>query len=235
MRILSFLVAGAALVLAGGSAHAQSSRYAQVDSDGVGNCIFSNQELSYQQEGSAAYRNNKTEFSNGENVHVRCYFAQPLGQYRSNGRLSNSLRDGRGYFVDFELRDPARPGSMGPDIVSGQHYDYDSSDASMTQQRFDIGDMADCDFRLPESENRRWGNSASRCTDLNHFTRRVAEEAGASLPFTATYCVRVFMQFADVIDERREFDSNTGSWRTSRAPRIMDHRIAESCFDYTVR
>jgi len=228
--VMRTALAVAALLAVSGPAAAQ--QYRQVDSDGVGNCIFSNRVLGFGEEGSAAYRSAKTSFSEGEDVFVRCYFAQPLGNYARNGRRSNSLRNGE-YFADLELRNPVRD-SHGPDIVGGMRFSYDASESGMNQQRFDIGDVPDCDFRLPAYDARVWGVGENRCPDLARFTRALAESRNASYPFTATYCVKVFAQFSDVVDERREIDGNTGTVRVNRGERLMDHRISESCFDYTV-
>ncbi|WP_209348259.1 hypothetical protein [Pontixanthobacter sp. CEM42] len=219
-----------ALILA--AAGAQANTYRKVDSDGVGNCVFSDRVLNKGAEGDAAYRASKVNFSEGEDVFVRCYFAKPLGEYARSGKIKNSLREGE-YYADLELRSPTRS-SQGPDIVGGMQFDYAPHEARLNQQRFDIGSVTDCDFRLPAYDARVWGVGEDRCPNLTQLTRAVGKKRNAAFPFTAKYCVSVMVQFADVVDERRELDGNTNTIRVQRSPRLMNHRLSESCFDYTV-
>ena len=87
MTKLTLAIGAAASLMLVASAYGQSNSYRQVDSDGVGNCLFSTSMLNRGEEGGPAYRAARTQFSDGDNVFVRCYFAKPLGQYTRSGRL----------------------------------------------------------------------------------------------------------------------------------------------------
>lgn len=230
-------VVGLAVVLTtlgGDDAIAQQSPFRVLDSDGNGNCIFSESLLNYQEENSAAYQNLKTEFVDADYVYVRCYYGKTLQQYETGGgKVFNSLRDKREWYADLVLQTPSRS-SRGDDVLGGMMFTYDPGEENNDQQRFDIGSVRACDFRMPPMEAFQWGADRDRCPQLREFTRILAEKNNESLPFTARFCVQVLYEFADEINEETRYDRHTEEWVTKRGPGILPHRISESCFDYTV-
>ena len=187
------------------------SEYRQVDKDGVGNCIFSTGELSYQNESAPGYSQITTSFKAPSPVHMRCYYPSILKPYESKGKVFNSLRDDQVFVTDLELFEPT-VGNQGPEFIEGARTRYDDNWKPKDQSRFDIMTY-NCDFS---------------CPDLEDHTRYVANRLNEPLPFTAKYCVTIKFFWADRMVERWEngvklIEPDKGATK-----------ISQGCFDYTV-
>lgn len=235
---LKYLLAPASILhgLVYCSAVAGASVHRQPDANGVGNCVFSPQPLPFEKESDPAYAQIKRSFSEGEDVHVRCYLPKPVSDYRDVGKIYNSLRDENEYHARLVW---VRP-NMGNDadyLVTGLATEYTAADGVVDQQRFDIEVAPNCDFNYSADvvKRERYRGVGSRgCVDLGNFIRAVAAEQQLSLPMTARFCVQQHVNAADKEQQIEEWDPALGKKRYSTRRIEYRHLMTRSCFDYQV-
>lgn len=236
--VLTLVLAGAAL--AASPAAAQSSPLRQVDpATGAGNCVFSPQELLKGQEGTAAYKAIKSDFNEGESIHIRCYWPKPLSAYRSAGKIANEIRDKNQYSFGLFWMEPTIDGTG---YVERFVQDMASEDAaaafSWDQQRFDLYDSdPDCDIRVQDErlQDQYGVTSPYRCLNLANFARTFAPAKGHK---SLRFC---FKQYVEVADQTATYTGADSSdpLRLRRSSRTMNDTypvvIAEGCFNYHLK
>ena len=239
MRFSTIIIAAtAATILATPAAKAgisNPSNYRQIDANGVGNCVFSPQELPYQNESAPGYRAIKTEFSEGENVHVRCYWAKTASEFQNVGRIWNSIRDNSRFHSSLIWVRPPELKADAPDFfINSVQTPVDAQFAAADQQRFDIVEASDCDFQIinfPKQEE--YGvSSPNNCIDLAGFARAMRPKYALSDPATFEFCVQQYVEAADTETPRQEWDRTLGRYRYSTQRNEYRHLMARGCFTY---
>lgn len=240
------MIAGA-LGLAGAAmapqpASAQASPLRKVDAEGIGNCVFSPQELPKGGEGTAPYKAIRSDFNEGESVHIRCYWPKKLAAYRAAGKIFNEIRDKNQYSYALYWMAPGVDGAPPYETFMQDMASADASEAmAWDQQRFDLyDDHPDCDVRVQDDKLKSmYGvTSPHRCLSLSAYARKQRQTpAGAGLE-TFRFCFRQYVEVAD--------DTVTWSGRDSSDPlRLRTHRttennirqvvIARGCFNYHLK
>ena len=211
-----------------------ASPHRKVDSQGIGNCVFSTSELGFQKDGSYKLT---TQFTAPQEVHSRCYFPKMTKEYESLGKVYNSLRDKREKYASFNVK-----GSHGLFQIDSMKFTYDDDNADWDQQRFDITGTADSDFMLYDRDATRFGgvvkNAASTAgglsLDLGNYVKAMAESDG-KYPYTAKFCMDVNISVADDTKTVEKWDSNHQNREWVKVPVYKTHALAQSCFDYTIK
>lgn len=206
---------------------------------GTGNCVFSPQELLKGQEGSPAYRAIRSDFREGESIHIRCYWPKPLSAYRSAGRIANEIRDKNQYSYALYWMMPRADGNGHVERLLQDMASPDAAGAfTWNQQRFDLyDDNPGCDIKVQESELRRqYGvTSPSRCLSLANFARTFPLANGLR---TLRFCFKQYVEVADRTATYTGADA-TDPRRIRRASRTLNDSypvvIAEGCFNYQLR
>ena len=228
------LTAGMTLIATQTMAAIQSaSPHRKVDSQGIGNCVFSRSELGFQKDGSYQLT---TKFTAPQAVHARCYFPKMTKEYESLGKVYNSLRDKREKYASFNVK-----GSHGLFQIDSMKFTYDANNADWDQQRFDITGAAESDFMLYDRDATRFGgvvkNAASTAgglsLDLGNYVKSMAESDG-KYPYTAKFCMDVNISVADDTKTVEKWDSNHQNREWVKVPVYKTHALAQSCFDYTI-
>lgn len=242
------ITAGAALALALALAptapSAQSGNYRKVDpATGYGNCLFSPMELAFKQEGSPAYQAARTTFTEGESIHIRCYWPRKLATYRTAGKLSNELRDKDQYSYALIWM---RPDSIASGEKEYYIQDMASPDASgamgWDQQRFDLyDDNPGCDIKVRDGKLQSdYGvTSPNRCLNLANFARKMTQRYPAIAGLrTFRFCFRQYVEVADSKTTYTGLDSGDPARRRTVSTTRQDTYpviIAQSCFDYRLK
>lgn len=222
-----------------GPAAAQASPLRKIDAQGIGNCVFSPQELPKGGEGTAPYKAIKTDFTEGESVHVRCYWPKPLSAYRSAGKIANEIRDKNQYSFGLFWMVPFTDKS-GYDERFLQDMASEDASAAMNwdQQRFDLyDDHPDCDVRVQDERLKdQYGvTSPHRCLSLANFARTFQPAKGMK---SLRFC---FKQYVDVADQTATYTGRDSSdpLRLRRSSRTMNDTypvvIAQGCFNYHLK
>lgn len=218
--------------------------YRKVDpKTGYGNCLFSPQPLGFQQEGSAAYLAARSSFSEGEDIHVRCYWAKPLASYKKGGKLQNELRDKNQYSYALVWAQPEGISGGDPEMLIQDMASPDADEAmDWDQQRFDLyEDDPDCDIKVKDGKlKEEYGvTSANRCLNLANFARRMKVRFPAlKTTDTFRFC---FRQYVEVADSETTYTGKDSSdkWRLKEVSTTLADTypliIAQSCFDYSLK
>jgi hypothetical protein len=196
------------------------AKYRAPNKDGSGNCIFGTAGLPYQQE--EGYDVKKVVSSPETIFEARCYYPQQVREYGSHGASFNSIRDEYGrYNVQVAVADAE--GNIEWDNV-GQLRMSDSS-ASWDQQRFPMEPGSSHCAGKDDSELGTGG-----CLDPEKRLRDIARKRGATLPYTGKVCIFVFMNWADMYEERWD-----GARLIHDPVSIQTTNLASGCVEYTVR
>ena len=230
------LFAATLSVLVATPATAQSSRFFRANADGTGNCVFSPQPLPFNQESAPGYAAITTSFTEGQNVHVRCYFPKPLSAFRPIGKMSNSIRDKDEYYYGLIWERPKDFGGSHPDF---HIVDLATPNAkgmlSNVTQRFDIYQESDCDFAIPATDLTKYGvTSPHRCIDLAAFARAMQREYPDHARSPFRFCV---YQYVEAVDENatfRTWDPTLSKYRVDTKPRLYKALMTRGCFDYAI-
>lgn len=237
------MIAGA-LGLAGAAmapqpASAQASPLRKVDAEGIGNCVFSPQELPKGGEGTAPYKAIRSDFNEGESVHIRCYWPKKLAAYRAPGKIANEIRDKNQYSFSISWMMPAEGGSG---YIERELQDMASEDAAgafgWDQQRFDLyDDHPDCDIKVRDGQLKRdYGvTSPNRCLNLANFARSFTLVSGLK---TLRFCFKQYVEVADTVGTYKGYDSSDPTRRrmqTSQLTEYYPHVIARGCFNYHLK
>lgn len=232
------------LALAPTAAPAQSGGYRKVDpATGYGNCLFSPMELGFKQEGSAAYRAARTSFTEGESIHIRCYWPRKLATYRTAGKLSNELRDQNRYSYGLVWVMPDNIGGPDKEVLIQDMASPDANEAmSWDQQRFDLyDDNPGCDVKVKDGKLKSdYGvTSPNRCLNLANFARKMMVRYPAIAgQRTFRFCFRQYVEVADSTATYTGRDSTDPTRRRSVSTTMQDSYpviIAQSCFDYRLK
>ncbi len=196
------------------------ARYRTPNKDGSGNCIFSNVGLPYQQEDT--YDVKKVISAPEKIFEARCYYPQLVREYQQHGASFNSIRDEYGrYNVQVLVADSQ--GNIEWESV-GQLRMSESS-AEWDQQRFP---MEPGSSHCAGKDDSALGTGG--CLDPEKRIRAIAQEEGATLPYTGKVCVFVFMNWADQYEERWD-----GAHLNYDPVNIQTTNLASGCVEYTVR
>jgi hypothetical protein len=220
-------------------AAAQASPLRKVDANGVGNCVFSPQELPKGGEGTAPYKAIKSDFNEGESVHIRCYWPKPLSAYRSAGKIYNEIRDKNQYsFALFWMNPGTDGGHSGEYFVQDMASDDASGALGWDQQRFDLYDNnPDCDIKVHDGKLQSdYGvTSPFRCLSLANFARTFPLAQGQK---SLRFCFKQYVEVADRTATYTGLDSSD-PWRrrTVSTTRNDDYKlvIAQGCFNYHLK
>jgi hypothetical protein len=223
------LASGMLLIAAAAQAAVDPSPHRKVDAQGVGNCVFSTNELSRGEDSSYKLTNS---FKAPQSVHARCYFPKTLDNYSSAGKFANSMRDTHEYWTSLMIQRPD-----GLTVIDRGLYDFDGT---WDQQRFDIdGTAENADFGLKGSEAERYGASV-KSTDtsemslnLPNYVKALAVAAN-KFPYTAKFCMDVYTDIADSVHEESKYDDFSKKWITKQVPQTKSYIISRGCFDYTI-
>ncbi len=211
-QLFGALVLAALAATLPSEAEAQPSPHRRIKR-GIGNCVFSNKLLNHKGDGSYKL---KRRFNAPEQVYARCYYAKPLKEYKSIGKLKSQLR-GTGYEpprFNRRLQFKVPVWNYAHTIrVSGRNEKWD-------QTRMDIVSSGRCDFK----KKPRTG----RCINLEQEVRRMAKEEKASLPYTTEICVHIDF---DMVDKKVPNPKN----RLQLIDKKQFYTIAKGCFEYTVQ
>lgn len=236
--VLTLVLAGAAL--AASPAAAQSSPLRQVDpATGAGNCVFSPQELLKGQEGTAAYKAIRSDFNEGESIHIRCYWPKPLSAYRSAGKIYNEIRDKNQYSFALFWMEPGLNGAPDREYMVQDMASEDAASAfSWDQQRFDLYDDApDCDIKVQDGKLKSdYGvTSPNRCLGLANFARTFVSAKGLE---TLRFCFKQYVEVADRTATYTGLDSSD-PWRRRTVSTTENDTykvvLAEGCFNYHLK
>lgn len=211
------------------------SSHRQVDENGVGNCVFSTGELPYRNESAPGYRAIKTDFTEGEDVHVRCYWPRTASRYSSVGRLWNSIRDDNRYHSSLIWVRPPELNADAPDFfINSVKTTVDEQFSAADQQRFDIVEASDCDFQIIDvPKQSEYGvTSPNNCISLAGFGRAVRPRYALNDPRTFRFCVQQYVEAADTQTEVREWDRTLGQYRSATRRNEYRHLMARGCFTY---
>jgi hypothetical protein len=203
---------GALLVLCAGVATAGEKTYRHIE-DGLGNCIWATHSLPKDKE--STYADVRGAFKSPDKlVEHRCYYAKPLSEYLSEGRVSNSLRDQKKYWSQYILT--GRGGELDQLVNIRQPWNYGPDVASFDQTRaiLDV-DNSNC---VMKSSDPKTGSDAG-CVDVEKALRAAAK---GKFPITGHLCLDIFFEVADKVVP--------GTNEPVREVR----RIAAGCFEYTV-
>ncbi|MEZ4267360.1 MAG: hypothetical protein R3F39_13350 [Myxococcota bacterium] len=189
------------------------SKYRKVV-DGVGSCVFSTDEVPFKKEDSYKVQ---TEFSGDDEIHLRCYFAKQLVDYRDQGKISSQLRGMEGGNPSISTRlqfAPPRWQYRGNIKVTEAALDWD-------QMRADLVRSGDCNYRKEPKEG-------SPCINIAEEVRNLVRDEGHSLPYTTEICVH--FEF-DVVEEKIPNPKNVLE--------MIDKKsfvtLAKGCFKYTLK
>lgn len=238
-KAIALSLAATVTLIVPGPAAAQASPLRKIDAQGIGNCVFSPQELPKGGEGTAPYRAIKTDFTEGESVHVRCYWPKPLSAYRSAGKIANEIRDKNQYSFGLFWMAPFtdKPG-YDERLLQDMASEDAASAMSWDQQRFDLYDNnPDCDVKVQDGElKRQYGvTSPHRCLSLANFARTFTQARGLK---SLRFC---FKQYVDVADQTATYTGRDSSdpLRLRRSSRTMNDTypvvIAQGCFNYHLK
>lgn len=235
----SLLLAATLGVAAATPAAAQSSPLRKVDAQGIGNCVFSPQELPKGGEGTAPYKAIKTDFTEGESVHVRCYWPKPLSAYRSAGKIYNEIRDKNQYSYALFWMEPGINGAPDREYMVQDMASEDAAGAfSWDQQRFDLYDDApDCDIKVQDGKLKSdYGvTSPNRCLGLANFARTFVSAKGLG---TLRFCFKQYVEVADRTATYTGLDSSD-PWRRRTVSTTENDTykvvLAEGCFNYHLK
>lgn len=209
------------------------SPHRKVDGKGIGNCVFSGAELGFKQDSSYKL---KSSFTASETVHARCYFPQTLQDYKPLGKVLNELKENEQYWASLSVK-----GSNGYFTIDEMMFTVNKWESD--QQRFDITGDATGDFGYEisrESEARRFGATVRNedagyyAVNLAHYVKAMSESAG-KYPYTANFCLDVFVKVADDTKTVEKFNQRTNQREWVKEPIIKQHLLAKSCFDYTLK
>jgi hypothetical protein len=200
--------------------------------DGIGNCVFSTEELLYQKDSSYQLT---TEFTAPQAVHARCYYPKTLQEYKTMGKTHNSLR-ASSYFGSFGLKNESTSLSTNKYTVKKETSD---------QQRFDIdGTGENTDFginnkitadKFGATQLRKATQNTEYAIDMGKYVKAMAEMAG-KYPFTATFCIKNYIEYADESKVFKHFNEKTKTWSESLPTQVIKIApLAEGCFDYTIK
>jgi hypothetical protein len=220
-------------------AAAQASPLRKVDADGVGNCVFSPQELPKGGEGTAPYNAIREDFNEGESVHIRCYWPKKLAAYRTDVKIFNEIRDKNQYsFALYWMM----PGVDGGAEVERFVQDMASDDATgafnWDQQRFDLYDNnPDCDIKVQDGKLQSdYGvTSPYRCLSLANFARTFSLAQGLK---SLRFCFKQYVEVADRTATYTGLDSSD-PWRRRTVSTTMNDTyklvLAQGCFNYHLK
>jgi len=232
---------GLALGLAPFEAQAKSLR--KIDpATGTGSCIFSPQELPKGGEGSSAYLAARTDYTEGEDVHIRCYWPRKLSTFRTQGKIFNEIRDKNRYSYGLFWIMPGLNGGPGVERLIQDMASEDAAGAmAWDQQRFDLYEnKPDCDVKVQDGKLKRdYGvTSPYRCLSLGNYARKMRQTfSGLESQRTFRFC---FKQYVEVADKQVTYTGKdaTDPWRLRRLSTTMHDTypvvIAQGCFNYTL-
>lgn len=230
-----------------------ASKHRKVDANGVGNCVFSAQPLPFKTENAPAYGAITTTFVEGQDVHARCYWGKMASEFGAAGKVFNSVRDEQRYRTSLIWqRVPGDDQNPGDVAITSVKTTVDGEWVMADQQRFDIYDRPDCDFKELDASKRALNGFSSphNCADiasylrmqiaLNQRARANKPDDGIQMPVlsendTFRICIQQNVIVADKISESRRWDKVSQSWRTDRQPFKYNLPMARGCFDYRLR
>ncbi|MEO0815790.1 MAG: hypothetical protein AAFX86_00655 [Pseudomonadota bacterium] len=229
MKSLLLVFATALIAWVWAPAEAQSA-FRQIDSYGAGNCIFSTGQLPKGQETAPGYRQISTLFDEGDDIHVRCYFAQTLADYASLGRVANSLRDKQQYYMRLDWMRPEEiSGSTRDYKVDGAFHNFNANTRGWDQQRYDLYAQDDCDFKIRNPrEAQQYGAYPNRCLNIGNYIRAMSAEKRFPIDEPAEFCVSVFIELAD------ELQLVQRGGNLVEEPNTFNRRLTRGCFSVNV-
>ncbi len=210
----------AATIGATATLNTPDARYRAPNKDGSGNCIFSDAGLPYQQED--AYDDRKNVSAPATIFEARCYYPQLVHEYAQHGASFNSIRDEYGrYNVQVVVADAG--GNIEWENVGVLR--MSDSSAQWDQQRFP---MEPGSQHCAGKDDSALGTGG--CLDPEKRIRDIARKQGAALPYTGKVCLFVFMNWADMYEERWD-----GARLLKDPVSIQTTNLASGCVDYTVQ
>lgn len=195
-----------------------------VSSNEPGNCIFSTDVMPNGQFSHPAYKKVKTLFQVDEVIAGRCFYEEGSQQsYFSRGKVANTMRDAKRYFVELEWMNPRSTGSFKDYTVKSA---YHNVNAGWDQQRYAVSpNFSDCNFKFSGSDIAKNNARPNGCVDFAGFIRsqKIPD------PGQEEFCIRVYMKFADAWTYR------TIGGTTRKEPEYLEKTMARGCFkiDFT--
>lgn len=201
------------------------SKYRKVKR-GVGNCIFSGQELPFERDRS--YKDIRAKFKTGDVVHARCYWPTQLKDYVSKGKRTNLLREKRAaYRTSLDVRSIKKPKKKGetpmeldrliaPSRLEGSEV-WDQREYS-----FDPQNAGKCSFK---------SHMGVGCLDLDKAVDLLSKmDATPERPYTAEVCVRTYIEYSD--ETAMVVDKETG--KKVEGEKTITEELSKGCFKYTI-
>ncbi len=216
-----------ALYLSCTPAQAESGPYQRVAGPQPGKCIFSTQLMPPDKYSDPAYSRVTANFSEGDRIHIRCFYAQPLREYAKLGSTGNTLRDKQTYYAHliWKRKYENTPGKDAHNLATvWRSY----TNPSLRRERFELMDSDTCSFEFKDFRAKKYGAFPSGCVNLGNNIRKFAGVSRPQLrvPEVAEVCVRVRLASANAWRTRQENNTYV------REPDYKNKVIAEGCFNY---
>ncbi|MEO9600264.1 hypothetical protein [Parasphingorhabdus sp.] len=199
--------------------------FRKVSGPAPGKCIFSSDLMPPDRYSDPAYSKVTSNFVEGEPIHIRCFYKQPLSHYAKLGSVANTLRNKNTYYVHLLWKRKFENNSGNDEhglAVVWRSY----TNPGLKRERFELMDSKNCSFEFKDFRAKKYGAFPSGCVNLGNNIRKYAENSRYRVPERTEICVRVRVASANGYRNRSTNTNNV------REPDYRNTIIAEDCFNY---